>query len=79
MLCSTRYSAYVITSYSIHYTKLYERKLLIRYKQERGWPQYSAVLMDWKIDPALDDATFEARVPEDADRVEFIEVRKDGP
>lgn len=51
------------------------RKLLIRYKQVRGWPQYSAVLMDWEIDPELDDAAFVAKLPKDAVKVEFIEVR----
>ncbi len=55
------------------------RKMLIRYKQQRGWPQYTAVLMDWKIDPKLADDTFAAKVPKDAVEVEFIEVRRAQP
>ena len=55
------------------------RKILIRYKQQRGWPQYTAVLMDWKIDPKLADDTFAAKVPKDAVEVEFIEVRRAQP
>jgi len=55
------------------------RKILIRYKKQRGWPQYTAVLMDWKIDPKLADDTFAAKIPKDAVEVEFIEVRRAQP
>jgi hypothetical protein len=55
------------------------RKFVIRYKRERGWPQYTAVLMDWKLDPKLDDATFEASIPEEAVEVEFLEVERGRP
>ena len=52
------------------------RKILIRYKQEPGWPQYTAVMMDWKLDPKLANETFEAKVPKDAVKVDFIETRR---
>jgi hypothetical protein len=55
------------------------RKILIRYKERRGWPQYTALLMDWKIDPKLADDTFAAKVPKDAVEVEFIEARRAQP
>ncbi len=55
------------------------RKLLVRYKQEPGWPQYVAVLMDWKIDGKQPAETFDAQVPPGAVPVEFIEIRRAEP
>lgn len=52
------------------------RKFLIRYKREPGWPQYKAVLMDWKLDAEFAKETFKAKVPKDAVKVDFIETRR---
>ncbi|MBW2279537.1 MAG: DUF2092 domain-containing protein [Deltaproteobacteria bacterium] len=52
------------------------RKLLIRYKQEPGWPQYVAVLMDWKLDGKQASDTYDAQIPAGAVPVEFIDIKR---
>jgi hypothetical protein len=52
------------------------RKLLIRYKQEPGSPQYEAVLMDWNLAAKLPPATFEPEIPDEAVAVEFLAIKE---
>jgi hypothetical protein len=52
------------------------RKFLIRYKQEPGSPQYTAVLMDWNLAAKLPPATFTPEIPDDAVAVEFLEIEE---
>ncbi|MCC6358891.1 MAG: DUF2092 domain-containing protein [Phycisphaerales bacterium] len=47
------------------------RKLVIRYKQLTGYPQYQAVFSSWDTAPNFSAADFAAQVPADAGRVEF--------
>jgi len=52
------------------------RKLLFRYTQEPGSPQYTAVLMDWNLAAKLSPATFTPEVPDAAVAVEFLEIEE---
>ena len=50
-------------------------KLVIVYTGLPGAPQYSATLSDWTFPKTLPDERFEARLPEEAHRVEFVTAR----
>lgn len=52
------------------------RKLLIRYKQEPGFPQYEALLMDWNLEAQLPDESFQAEVPSEVVAVEFLALEE---
>lgn len=51
------------------------RKLVIVYTGLPGAPQYSATLSDWTFPKTLPEERFEARLPEEAHRVEFVSAR----
>ena len=49
-------------------------KLVITYKQEDGYPQYTALLSDWDLSPGLNDAVFEFVPPEGALEIVFAAI-----
>ncbi len=53
------------------------RKLVIRYKDEPGNPQFVAILSDWDLADASPDALFSAETPVGFTPVEFITVGGD--
>ena len=54
------------------------RKFVVDYKDAPGTPRYMMVLMDWSFD-APPASTFEAKLPDDAVRVDFLGMdRKEG-
>ncbi len=48
------------------------RKLVITYKTETGWPQYTARFSEWDLAPVLSKHHFEYEPPADADLVDFL-------
>jgi hypothetical protein len=52
-------------------------KLVITYKAVPMAPQYTAVLMDWKLGGRVSDDTFESELPDGAKKIEFL-VAEDG-
>ena len=48
------------------------RKLVITYKHEAGWPQYTARLSGWDFQPSLSDHNFKFHPPAGADEIEFL-------
>ena len=48
------------------------RKLVITYKDEPGWPQYTARIFQWNLSPRLSKRYFEYEPPADADKVDFL-------
>jgi hypothetical protein len=50
------------------------RKLVIDYKQAPGRPQYTAVLSEWNLSPAVDEKMFEPQPPKDAKKVEMTDL-----
>ena len=53
------------------------RKMLIRYKDEPGSPQFVGILSDWDLADASPDALFSAETPIGLTPIEFIEVGGD--
>ena len=53
------------------------RKVLIRYKDEPGSPQFVAILSDWDLADASPDALFSAENPIGMTPIEFIDVGGD--
>jgi len=53
------------------------RKLLIRYKDEPGSPQFVAILSDWDLADASPDALFSSQTPIGMTPIEFIDVGGD--
>jgi len=53
------------------------RKLVIRYKDEPGNPQFVAILSDWDLADASPDALFSAETPLGLTPVEFVTVGGD--
>lgn len=54
------------------------RKLVVIYKQEPGFPQYEAKLLDWDLDAKLSDADFRRQVPAEAVATSFLAIRAEG-
>ena len=52
-------------------------KLVINYKEIEGVPQYQAIFSNWNLNPDLSKATFEPKLPEDAVKINFIDLKKD--
>ena len=50
------------------------QKLVITYKQEDGYPQYTALLSDWNLGPGLNDAVFDFAPPEGSIKIVFAEI-----
>ncbi len=48
------------------------RKLVLRYKNEPGEPQYGVALSEWDFAPAIEEATFTFTPPADAHQIEFV-------
>lgn len=48
------------------------RKIVITYKDEEGWPHYTARISNWNLQPRLSMRYFEYEPPADAMRVEFL-------
>ena len=53
------------------------RKLVIRYKDEPGSPQFTALLSDWDLADTSPDALFSSETPLDFTAIEFIVVGGD--
>lgn len=53
------------------------RKIVITYKTRPGSPQYTAVFARWDFGKKLPDELFEAGIPDDADKIEFLLVSDD--
>jgi len=49
-------------------------KLIITYKQEDGYPQYTALFSHWDLGPGLNDAVFEFVPPVGATKIVFAEI-----
>ncbi len=54
-------------------------KILIRYKDEQGSPQYSAALSEWNLKPNLSSNYFEFSVPAGVDLIEFLPIPEPTP
>ena len=52
-------------------------KIVINYKQIEGVPQYQATFSNWNLNPDLSKSTFEPKLPEDAVKIDFINLKKD--
>lgn len=50
------------------------RKLVINYKTLPGAPQFTAVLSTWDFNTRLPDSLFQAKIPGDAMRIEFMKA-----
>jgi hypothetical protein len=50
------------------------QKLVITYKQEDGYPQYTALFSDWDLGPGLSDAVFDFVPPEGSMKIVFAEI-----
>ncbi len=50
------------------------RKIVITYKTRPGSPQYTAVFTRWDFGEKLPDELFEAGIPDDTDKIEFLLV-----
>ncbi len=48
------------------------RKLVITYKDDTGWPQYTARFPQWDLNPRLSEHYFEFEPPASADKVDFL-------
>src|SRR5271167_815905 len=55
------------------------RKIVINYRTEPGSPEYIAVLSDWKFPKQISDSHFQAQLPKDAKRIEFLKVKESQP
>ena len=53
------------------------RKLVITYKDEAGFPQYTARLSEWNLDAHVSPLYFEFDPPAGADRIEFMPLPDD--
>ena len=49
------------------------QKLVITYKQEDGYPQYTALFSDWNLGPGLNDAVFNFAPPEGTIKIVFAD------
>lgn len=49
-------------------------KMVITYKLEDGYPQYTATLSDWDLSPGLNDAVFDFVPPEGSIKIVFAEI-----
>jgi hypothetical protein len=49
------------------------QKLVITYKQEDGYPQYTALFSDWNLGPGLNDAVFNFAPPEGSIKIVFAD------
>jgi hypothetical protein len=47
------------------------RKVVITFKDQPGFPEYTAFLSDWNLSPKVDDQTFATAAPAGAKKVEF--------
>ncbi|MCD4825377.1 MAG: DUF2092 domain-containing protein [Phycisphaerae bacterium] len=52
------------------------RKLVITYKKEEGYPEYEAVLSNWKLNPSVSDADFKFTPPANVEKIEFLPLDK---
>jgi hypothetical protein len=50
------------------------QKLVITYKLEDGYPQYTALFSNWDLGPGLNDAVFEFTPPEGAIKIVYAEI-----
>ncbi len=48
------------------------RKIVITYKDELGWPQYTARIFNWNLSPRISKRYFDYEPPADAMRAEFL-------
>jgi hypothetical protein len=54
-------------------------RIVIRYTQEPGQPQFWSEFSDWKTNPQVADSTFQLNLPEDAQKIAFaIQVARPG-
>jgi hypothetical protein len=51
------------------------RKVVITYRDRPSAPQYAAVFSNWEFPRSIEDARFEAELPDDASEVEVVAVR----
>jgi hypothetical protein len=54
----------------------YPRRIVLTYKKEQGSPQYWANLNDWKSLPAREDGLFVFSDSENAEKIEFRQVKQ---
>jgi hypothetical protein len=48
------------------------RKFVITYKDEEGWPQYTARISEWDLSPRISTHHFEYEPPKDARKIDFL-------
>lgn len=51
-------------------------KYVVDYKEEPGRPEYVVVMLDWEFGKKLADSHFEPVIPEDARKIEFLEIEE---
>jgi hypothetical protein len=54
-------------------------KVVINYRTEPGSPQYIATLSDWKFPAEIPSTRFQAVIPKDVKRIEFLSVKESQP
>lgn len=52
------------------------RKVVITYKELPGYPQFTAYLDKWDLDPKLDDSAFKVQVPPDYKRLDLVPLER---
>ncbi len=51
-------------------------KLVITYEDQPGVPQYQATFSNWNVNPEVPNSLFKAQIPEDAVKIDFIDMKK---
>lgn len=54
-------------------------RVVINYRTEPGSPEYIATLSDWRFPAEIAATQFEAKIPKDAKRIEFLNVKESQP
>ena len=52
------------------------RKLVVTYRNEPEAPQYTAIFSDWDFAPRLAKYLFVPKIPADAVKIDFLEIRE---
>jgi hypothetical protein len=54
-------------------------KVVITYRTEPGSPEYIATLSDWQFPAEIPSARFQAAIPKDVKRIEFLNIKESQP
>lgn len=51
-------------------------KFVVDYKEEPGRPEYVVLMLDWEFGKKLSDSDFEPEIPDDARKIEFMQIEE---